>query len=97
STLLTITGIKNRVKYARERLVISQSGLFDRSWYLENYPDVRSAGIDPLRHFIIYGWREYRNPSATFNVYNYLQSYPEVLAAGSCPLMHYIKNPVLEV
>jgi hypothetical protein len=37
----------------RER--IAGSGLFDDDWYLEQNPDVRAAGVDPLAHYLEYG------------------------------------------
>lgn len=47
-------------------LVILFSGLFDRAYYLLTYPDVRKADIDPLWHFVKYGWKEDRYPSRFF-------------------------------
>ena len=35
---------------------------FDPVWYLETYPDVAAAGIDPLSHFIRHGRHEGRLP-----------------------------------
>jgi hypothetical protein len=32
-------------------LVISYSGLFDVHYYLREYPDVRRADVNPLKHF----------------------------------------------
>jgi hypothetical protein len=37
---------------------------FDAEWYLEHYPDVASAGMDPLEHFLRYGFKEGRRPAA---------------------------------
>src|SRR5580698_3738927 len=36
--------------------------LFDPTWYLEKYPDVRDAGIDPFLHFLQDGGKEGRSP-----------------------------------
>jgi GT2 family glycosyltransferase len=33
---------------------------FDRNFYLLNNPDVKSAGIDPWEHYLIYGYKEGR-------------------------------------
>ena len=33
---------------------------FDAAWYLEQYPDVAAAGIDPLRHYLDHGRYEGR-------------------------------------
>jgi GT2 family glycosyltransferase len=38
---------------------------FDTSSYLEDYPDVRRSGINPLLHFWLYGRAEGRRTSAT--------------------------------
>jgi len=40
------------------------SGRFDAEWYLQRYPDVARAGIDPLVHFVSHGMRERRAPNA---------------------------------
>ena len=31
--------------------------LFDTDWYLERYPEVRGAGVNPLQHFLDVGGR----------------------------------------
>ncbi|ACB94168.1 hypothetical protein Bind_0516 [Beijerinckia indica subsp. indica ATCC 9039] len=63
---------------------------FDKSYYLAKNTDVRDANIDPLKHFLIWGWRERRNPSLSFDVNFYLQTYPDVAAADVNPLIHFI-------
>ena len=35
---------------------------FDREWYVEMYPDVVAAGVDPWSHFVCYGRYEGRLP-----------------------------------
>lgn len=40
------------------------ASLVDREYYLAQYADVRQAGLDPVRHFVLHGWREGRSPSA---------------------------------
>lgn len=37
------------------------SPLFDTSYYVEAYPDVRESGINPLYHFVKYGKQEQRS------------------------------------
>lgn len=37
-----------------------REGLFDEQKYLERYPDVAAAGINPLRHYIMHGLAEGR-------------------------------------
>ncbi len=63
--------------------------LFDASYYLAHNPDVAASGMDPLRHYELYGWHEGRNPSASFDTADYLAANPDVKAAGVDPLLHY--------
>lgn len=64
--------------------------MFDACWYLENNPDVRDSGIDPLEHFMTVGWREGRNPSPAFDTQFYLQANPDVVEADLNPLEHFV-------
>lgn len=72
--------------------LLKRSAYFDEDWYLKTNPDVRSAGLDPIRHYLLYGWRELRDPSADFSTRRYLERNPDVLAHGVCPLLHYEQN-----
>lgn len=62
---------------------------FDAAFYLTVYNDIREAGVDPLEHFLLQGWREGRNPSRTFDVDYYLRVHADVAATGINPLLHY--------
>ncbi len=72
-------------------IIIKKSGAFDPAFYLLRYPDCRLADVDPLWHFVRYGWREGRNPSPNFDTTFYLERYPDVRAANVNPLVHYIR------
>jgi hypothetical protein len=37
---------------------LAREGLFDAAAYLERYPDVREAGLDPLHHYMYHGLLE---------------------------------------
>ena len=76
----------------RDYFAIKHSGLFDERYYLLHNPDVRRADIDPLKHFVKFGWKEGRNPSEEFHTYYYLNTYPDVKNAGINPLFHYIRH-----
>jgi hypothetical protein len=71
--------------------VVRESGLFDSTWYLATYPDVRASGIDPLTHFCVHGWREGRNPSFYFDTEWYLKKHPAARQTGRNPLVHYLR------
>lgn len=61
---------------------------FDAAWYLETYPDIAAAGIDPFEHYLLWGWREGRNPSAAFDTSFYVRRYLDP-AQNENPLLHY--------
>lgn len=71
--------------------IIKKSGLFDKEYYLSNNLDVYESKMDPLTHFINYGWKEERNPSLDFNTTFYLSTYTDVKESGINPLIHFIK------
>lgn len=79
--------LKNLLDY----IIIKRSGLFDCQNYLITYPDVRQADMDPLIHFVRFGWKELRNPSSDFNTSYYLNKYSDVKKSGINPLIHFIK------
>ncbi|MBY0294466.1 MAG: hypothetical protein K2X71_00250 [Methylobacterium sp.] len=64
-------------------------GGFDPVYYLDTYPDVAAHGCDPLEHYLVFGWKEGRDPSAQFSTTGYLSANPDVAAAGINPLVHY--------
>ncbi|WP_285295197.1 glycosyltransferase [Aureimonas altamirensis] len=53
-------------------------GLIDREWYLANNEDVRNSGIDPSIHYLLYGWREGRNPRPDFQTAYHMENLPEL-------------------
>ena len=81
---------------ARQAYDIRRSGLFDTGWYLERYPDVAEAGIDPVVHYVRFGAKEGRDPAPWFSTSAYLQANPDVAASGVNPFYHYIRHGVAE-
>ncbi|HMQ08536.1 MAG TPA: sulfotransferase [Saprospiraceae bacterium] len=78
------------IKWSREYKLIKNSGLFNEFFYLKNNHDVFLNGEDPLLHFILWGWKEGRDPSESFNVHGYLENYPDVKDGNLNPLLHYL-------
>ncbi len=78
----------------REKVLVNllkDSGLFDETWYLAEYPDVAEAGIDPVQHYLRYGASEGRNPSPKFDTTFYLTTNPDIAQAEINPLIHYLR------
>ncbi len=62
---------------------------FDAAYYLARNPDVVAAGVDPLQHYLTFGWKEGRDPNAYFSTKWYLAQNPDVVAARVNPLQHF--------
>ncbi|MFQ6729651.1 MAG: glycosyltransferase [Alphaproteobacteria bacterium] len=76
-------------RHDTEYNLIAKSKYFNKRWYLKTYPDVAAAGIDPVQHYIDFGWKEGRNPSSKFDTNAYLNNSPDVKQADINPLLHY--------
>lgn len=70
---------------------VRASEWFDEQWYLDQYPDVRTAKIDAVEHYFMHGRKENRNPGAGFDTAYYLRSNPDVANSVINPLWHFIR------
>jgi hypothetical protein len=57
--------------------IVASSGYFDERWYLEQYPDVKDSGLDPLPHYLQFGSPELRKPSPHFDAGWYRAKYAQ--------------------
>ncbi|HVZ08212.1 hypothetical protein [Rhodopila sp.] len=73
-------------------LELSRSGLFDRDFYARRNSDVTAAGLDPLEHFVRWGWQEGRWPNRYFDPAWYRLANADLAAAGIDPLLHYLRH-----
>lgn len=64
---------------------------FDAKSYLSENADVAAAGLDPLDHYVSYGWREGRNANEVFWTAYYLEQYGDVRSSGINPFYHFLK------
>lgn len=76
--------------------LVMKSNLFDEEWYLNTYPDVKESGMNPAKHYLLYGGFENRNPSVKFNSQRYLEQHYELKDTGTNPLIHHLKNEKIE-
>ncbi len=70
--------------------LVRGSGMFNAKWYLQMYPDVAMAGLDPVEHYLRYGARLDRNPSPGFDTARYMRENSELFTSGVNPLVHYL-------
>jgi hypothetical protein len=75
-----------------ERKELLDSGLFDPLWYLDRYPDVAAAGVDPLQHWLTFGMLEGRDPNPEFDTDWYFAQNPDASEPGQNALVHYLRN-----
>ena len=75
----------------RDISFLTRSGFCDRNWYLARYPDVAAAGMDPVRHYLLHGAYEGRDPGPDFDTRFYLARYQDVNRAGVNPLAHFLR------
>ncbi|BBO56832.1 hypothetical protein [Cobetia sp. AM6] len=96
----SVSQVMSRRKARKSKSVdydtLHRSSLFDADWYLIEYPDVATAGLDPIKHYLNEGAREGRNPSTGFDTIWYLTSNPDVVQAGKNPLLHYLRYGKME-
>lgn len=83
--------IRQNKRIQEDITLINSSGLFDKTWYLANNPDVAKAKVDPAEHYLLIGGLEERNPGPGFNSAWYLHNYIDVKLAGINPLIHYLR------
>ncbi|HED6594762.1 TPA: hypothetical protein R5Z05_001002, partial [Campylobacter coli] len=87
-----LTKRKEKKRFERNYKIIKESGLFDKDYYYKLYPDIKSANIDAIEHYLIYGWREGRDPNDNFDTNFYLRENLDVQRSNVNPLLHYINN-----
>ncbi|KAA0678252.1 glycosyltransferase [Roseomonas genomospecies 6] len=63
---------------------------FDLEFYRRNTPAITALGLDPLKHFCAFGWRQECDPSPFFSTAWYLENNPDVRGSGVNPLYHYL-------
>ena len=81
----------NFCKYICDYNLVKKSDLFDSEYYLSQNEDVKKAKMNPIKHYLQFGWKEGRNPSAKFDGNEYVSRIPDVRITGICPLVYYIK------
>ena len=50
----------------RAERALVRSGELDADWYLTTNPDVGAMGINPTRHYVLFGSKEGRTPNSSF-------------------------------
>lgn len=67
-----------------------ESGLFDELFYESTYSDVKDSCYTPLEHFLAFGVKLNRSPSANFCSYSYLEYHSDVSDSGMSAIEHFL-------
>ncbi|PWT99346.1 MAG: hypothetical protein C5B53_05475 [Candidatus Melainabacteria bacterium] len=70
--------------------------LFDTTFYLNRYPEVKASGINPLVDFLAQPASVRRQTHPLFDPTFYLDNYPDVLDSGKNPLLHFLRYGAME-
>lgn len=71
--------------------IIKNSNLFDKSWYVNTYFNVKNSDLDPLSHYISSITKNSSNkPNYFFDSKWYLEHYPTVKDSDLDPFVHYV-------
>ncbi|MCC7553831.1 MAG: glycosyltransferase [Methanobacteriaceae archaeon] len=69
--------------------IIKKNILFDEDFYLSEYKNLEKLKIDPILHYIFFGFNEGKDPSPNFDSLFYLNEYEDVKPSKLNPLVHY--------
>ncbi|MGI6741953.1 MAG: glycosyltransferase family 2 protein [Brevefilum sp.] len=86
----------SQIKTLKEYYRIKKSGLFDESYYLQTYPEIKQQKLPPIMHYIKHGWHEGKNPSPVFDTAYYLRENKDIRLSRINPLLHYIQFGMAE-
>jgi hypothetical protein len=64
--------------------------VFDEDWYVSRYPAIPANRPEPLKHYLLQGWREKRRPSVHFNHAVYGDLCRSFDPRRHNPVMHYL-------
>lgn len=92
SALGTLARRFGRSELAQICRTLVNSGLFDRKWYKDSYPDVGASRHEPVVHYVLFGAYEGRDPCKGFDSSYYLENNADIRHWGGNPLLHYIER-----
>ncbi len=76
--------------------LINKSTLFDAAYYRQTYYNEKLSDVQPLIHYLLFGFILNYNPSANFNAGRYLKVNKDVKYCGINPLYHFLNYGFLE-
>ncbi|WP_445363362.1 glycoside hydrolase family 99-like domain-containing protein [Microbulbifer sp. ANSA003] len=68
------SALKHYLENAKQP-ICAPTPFFDPAYYLQQYQDIKEAGLDPYKHFLLQGCAERRNPSTSFDTGFYIDNH----------------------
>ncbi|WP_409200100.1 glycosyltransferase [Methanobrevibacter sp. DSM 116169] len=69
--------------------LIKKHNLFNENYYLNKNENLKNLKIDPLLHYIFFGYMEGKDPSPDFDSFFYVNNYYDAKMSKLNPLVHY--------
>ncbi|WP_082733360.1 glycosyltransferase [Sphingobium sp. CCH11-B1] len=63
---------------------------FDNEYYKAHNPEIETDLEDLFIHYLRHGWRQGRNPNASFRTLEYLLKHSQLIGSGQHPLFHHL-------
>lgn len=84
--------MKKKLRYLYNIFILYTTRLFDRKYYAKNNPNISGSKFKQVKHYLLYGGFEGRNPSPYFDSAWYLSANHDVQIIKVNPLIHYIQH-----
>lgn len=84
-----INKLRKKILDRKAIKIFNKSNFLDTKWYLDQYPDVKQMGMDPVTHFVKFGFSEFRNPGPHFSTKEYLIKNPNLQNLGITALLQF--------
>ncbi|MEE1610174.1 glycosyltransferase [Microvirga sp. CF3016] len=89
-TLQLKSRLHQHLSFRRKVQVIVKSGLFDRTWYRSQKKGLKDLNADPVRHYLVSGWKIGLDPHPLFSTSWYVDSNPYAATDDNNPFVHYL-------
>ena len=89
------TAIPLQAPTVKIKELLLKSGYFDPIFYADRYVDIDAKKIDPLKHYLAFGWMENRQPSKKFDPEFYKSAYEDI-PKDTNSLLHFFQFGIFE-
>lgn len=81
--------LKEAIDTVKGYYIIKKNNLFDEEYYLKKYKKVKKSKMNPLLHYLFFGFSEGKKPNPYFDSIFYINKYSDAKQSSLNPLVHY--------